>query len=1230
MESCNSKKLVSSSDALSFGEGWGEAILRMTFSCAFPLCLLLFFSIHIATLNSQTPEIVVQTGHGINPTVVTFSSDGKLLATGGKDKQIKIWDAESGQLLRTINAYDAINDLAFYPDNNKYLASASSGKNTDYALYSWNTFEGGYSDSDTVSGGINNAFFTSNGSLLVTTHINGPLSFWIPGEDDGTYDLYQTIGAEWEEQGLKDIAVTINPEVSQLVMASSVADSFYLASAMIAYDSTRPDATWTINVSYHVRKLQFTGDNKYVIALEEVSSSKKEIVVIEALSGNVMAEFEAAQFCLNHPEGTIIFTDLNGVIKTFDLATMQLAKTIIDDKRKYNIVAVSPAGDRLAAIEQSGNMRIWQYPSGKMISETQNIPPRNNVLFDPLGRFVVFDGKDGQLVRWEMESGSIKLTKPHHAAIEHIAISDDGKWLATAALDSTVKMFDLDNDSLYSEIKISTPHINSIDINSSGTYMSVTFLDSFFNYKIYDDTIIDWYGSDQELNYYGIGDGDTVFFYLYDKHLFYVQDASGNFLVSLDYGEPVEKPVLSPGNKYYAFISNDDSLKLFETATGNTFTPFVHNHESITALAFSPGNEFLYIGHGTGYINTRNLETETWGTQLVGHNDAVRSLSYYNEKNILASSGNDGTIALWDLNYMSRIATLYAFDDGSWAVVDAEGRYDASNGGIIESMHFVYELEVIDLYQLKERYYEPGLLQKLLGYNDEPLRDVSVFNNLELYPEVTASMSAAGEPELSLSLVKRTGGFGRIQVFINNKEVIEDAGKGKIDESLDTVSLSISLKAYANYFIADKENEVAVKVFNEEGYLSSRYYSLKYLYKPQAVKVNFRNPKLFVLSVGTSNYRGTKLDLKYADKDADNFASAMKMSGSALLGETSVTVKLLNTSATDTTLLPRKNNIKKALADFAAKAQAQDVMLLYLSGHGVNYGEEGFYYLTQGVESGDLKDDVIRKQYAVSTTELTEWLKLIPAQKQVMIIDACSSGKLVEDLLAMKAVSSSQIRAIERMKDRTGTFIIAGSAADMVSYEASQFGQSLLTYSLLLGMSGASLRENEFVDVMTLFQYASDRVPEFARYVGGVQKPVVFAPYQSNSFDIGRVTKDVHIPVASIKPVFVRSNFQQENLPYDDVLALSESLNSRFSDITSKGADASLVYVDTKTYPSGYYITGRYSITDGKIILRGGLLQIGESGASKQVGEPFTVERPESQVSLLVDDILEKVQELVK
>ena len=127
-------------------------------------------------------------------------------------------------------------------------------------------------------------------------------------------------------------------------------------------------------------------------------------------------------------------------------------------------------------------------------------------------------------------------------------------------------------------------------------------------------------------------------------------------------------------------------------------------------------------------------------------------------------------------------------------------------------------------------------------------------------------------------------------------------------------------------------------------------------------------------------------------------------------------------TSNDESALPTKDRINSVFDTISKLATSEDVIFIYLSGHGISTnGEDGdFYFLTRDANSQDIEvynNKEIREERAISSKEIVNWLKKIPASKQVMIIDACGSGKAV-DLLAGagKNVNSSRQRAIDKMK----------------------------------------------------------------------------------------------------------------------------------------------------------------------------------------------------------------------
>jgi WD40 repeat protein/uncharacterized caspase-like protein len=895
------------------------------------------------------------------------------------------------------------------------------------------------------------------------------------------------------------------------------------------------------------------------------------------------------------------------------------------------------------------NFEYWDLNLPKLISSFNDRYDFEEILILPNDTTIIARVSDNTVRCLDLNSGKENFRFPMGSYwTEKIILYPETSFFLSMDQDGTIEQWDLNSQKQVNIFKGHRDWVEEIIFlpkqKSFLTRASAFWKDTFNK------------GKDYSIRYWNLETGKEIF----------------NFLGHEGY---ITQLALLPDSMTFLSSSRDGNIIQWNLKTGEKIKNFNTFEEKlgVTKFVLLPNNKTFLAGYGYGQVIEWDIETREPIKYFSKHKNSIENiivlekhkafLSTANYENVIRmwSLSNDteihcfqnnygqiksihllpnnkqfltineqNSITLWDLEKKQEIVTLIPLSGNNqdYVLVTPDGRFDGTPEGMKKLLHFVVGNEVVELEQLKDRYYEPGLWKKLLGYSNEPLRNIQDIKDkgLDLYPETILKLN---DNKLTIKLLPRSGGVGKVSLFVGNKRIVEDLNPQRKTE------FTVDLKQYNKFFSKGQADTLGIVAYEREGTLPSRPEIVEY---EADLEIDFeamekekkRQSHFYGVFIGTSNYQdGSGLrDLAYPVKDAQDLSKAMQLAAQNLLiSPENVQITLLSTD--DKNNLPSKANIRKVLEGLAQSKdiRKEDVLVVYFSGHGVSYtvdNKDQFFYITQDLSSKNLDDKVVREAFTISTEEIAQWMVNVVARKQVLILDACASGKAVEqaqELLAKKEVPTSQKRALELLKDRTGIFVISGSTSDASSYEASPYGQGFLTYALLSGITGGALQNGEYVDVMSLFQYAANRVPEIAEEFGVIQQPQIATPSKVNSFPIGKVGEKEKkaIQIAQPKPFFVRSSFfnPEEN---EDNLALADLLNQSIRENMGAGRSASAIFFDVNNHPQGYKIIGNYS-------LNGNVIQVKWQIKNQKTGEKskeFSNEGDKSKLNELAESIFKE------
>jgi hypothetical protein len=242
-----------------------------------------------------------------------------------------------------------------------------------------------------------------------------------------------------------------------------------------------------------------------------------------------------------------------------------------------------------------------------------------------------------------------------------------------------------------------------------------------------------------------------------------------------------------------------------------------------------------------------------------------------------------------------------------------------------------------------------------------------------------------------------------------------------------------------------------------------------------AVSSRFSGRK-FAVVIGVSRYKyhdGGLNDLQYADADARAVRDFLRQPEGGGFAANDI-LYLENEQATI-------EGVRSALRDFLRRAAPEDLILLYIAGHGAPdpFAPQKLYFLLHDTKVADMPAT------ALSMSELKDFLdSTIRAKRVVVFIDAChSAGLSGARLVTKRGLEQTENNVFnlyaERLFSESGKAVLTSSDVNEISQESSSWGggHGIFTWSLLEGLRGdADTNNDHLITAGELFEFVRDRV----------------------------------------------------------------------------------------------------------------------------------------------------------
>jgi WD40 repeat protein len=1105
---------------------------------------------------AQTIEVITQEKSKGEINHLIYSPDGTLIAsTSENDPVVELWDIKTGKVLGKLDEHaNEVTAVAFNPSGNKVVSASKSGKIIYWDILNWRII-----DSLTIEETpIFNIIFKSN-EVFYTGDGNGQIKEWNVNDFQSPksilkvdnaivqMDIFNTSLVAGTKTGFISVVdINSNMEIinKKLHLGKIIGLKFFNNGKQIIsagvdgqvkfLNINDLSADEQINVKAGSISAFDANSKKNLIAV----ASKSNTVKIFSFSGDLISEFKTNIDEGKHPikalalsptgatvassnyriTPTITKKIKESIIQVWDLKRGVLFKLLKGEVNPIFSFDFHPTENKLITLGDDRVVSFWNFetadkygdfklmePKREMSPDKEHnlktgfnllkmandiakgkVPSSNGardlgvsllkrafkekpiVKYSSQGNYLITKLKGDEIRLYSLRERKPEFIKPlfsYQPNINNFTTSPDEKYLVVLGSgDEAISIINIETGDLIKKISTPTPSGNlgylyeatSVNFSPDGHYVAVCFNTS----KVFVYNTTTW---------------SLVFENILPDNLGYVKGAFVNF--SKD-GSKMTVNTMQ-GVKNYSIPSFDFFGTEILTVKG-TCVPL--DNPSDYAVTINQ-NQLYFQNVLTGkVIKSKHIRPDEV-SRISVNKDGKMGVTLVSGQFILfdPENGQDDILLVANGdNYIFKTYENYykVSKDGYDLVTFRIGnktfpfeQFDAvfNRPDLVLKKLNSQDNELINLYKMA---YEKRI--KKLGL--KPTTNISltdipecVVNNVIDIPGVTETKTLTVNFEM-----KDKKGLLTYNLWVNNVPLYGQKGK--------SIAGKTTYKGTAKVDLVNGLNKIQVSCRNKDGYesLIETFYVEK--------KGDDSKPNLYIVSIGTSKYKNNKFSLNYPSKDAKDLSALMQSNVNGVYNEVK-TKTLTDEQVTVENVL--------ALKSFLNEADVNDVVIVFVAGHGVLDANFDYYFATYDMDFNN------PSQRGLAYQKLESIIDGIKAKRKILIMDTCHSGEVDKDEVFF-AEEDEQIEDIEfravgeavkvdetksnpsrvmnelfnDLRKGTGATVISSAGGAEYAMESDEWKNGLFTYCLLMGLKNqkADLNNDQQIELTELQTYVTEKV----------------------------------------------------------------------------------------------------------------------------------------------------------